>query len=129
MYDYYKYLGAPYKFNGSSISEGFDCINLCIQIGKDRGINIPNINHKNNSINNYFSLFNIRNDNTQFKKVQQQKDVLVVFKVGGRISHVGYMLDNDNFIHIMEKSNVSIERISDGTWKNRVIGFYKYIGN
>lgn len=125
---YLKYLGVPYKFNGASM-EGFDCINICIQMAKDRGVKLMNINHSHTSIHTYHYLFNLRDSKEVFKEVPAQSDVLVVFRVAGKISHVGYMLDSDKFIHILEGSNVTVESIHNITWKKRVVGFYKYIGD
>lgn len=126
--DYIKYLGTKYLYEGNSIREGYDCINLCCALAKDRNIKMKNINHSYCDINSYHHLFNLRNTQ-EFLKVKPQKDVLVVFKIAGKISHVGYMLDNTSFIHIMENSSVTVEKITNANWEKRVIGFYKYVGD
>lgn len=128
MCDYLKYLGVPYTFNGTSLEEGFDCITLCNAIAKDRGIPMMNVNHINTNINTYHYLFNLKDDKTLWENVLPQGNVLVVFKVAGKISHVGYMLDKLNFIHILENSKVTVEKITNPTWNKRIVGFYKYIG-
>lgn len=124
---YTKYLGTPYKFEGSSLEEGFDCINLCVQVARDRNVPMMNINHSHTNIHTYHYLFNLRNTN-DFQRVSQQQDVLVVFRVAGEISHVGYMVTKDKFIHIMEDSKVTIESVSSPMWEKRVVGYYKYLG-
>lgn len=123
-----KYLGVPYKYLGDTL-DGLDCINLCTMIGRDRGINIPNINHQGTTIDDYQSIFNVRNDVSLWKKVEPKEDCLVVFKINGVVRHVGYMIDDEYFIHIMQNSNVTVDRITNPQWERRVVGFYEYIGN
>lgn len=129
--DYYKYLGVNFKFNGDSIAEGYDCINLCCAIAKDRNIPMKNINHSLMDISNYHGLFNQKNDYTEWLQLTDYNDLansLVVFKINGKISHVGYMLDNISFVHIMEHSRVTVEKITRPQWEKRIVGFYRYIG-
>lgn len=126
--DYYKYLGASFKFNGNSLAEGYDCINLCCAIAKDRNVPMKNINHSFTNIDNYHSLFSER-ESSEWKSITENlSDSLVVFKINGKISHVGYMLDDLCFIHIMENSKVTVEKITSPQWERRIVGFYKYIG-
>lgn len=130
--DYYKYLGVPFKFNGNSIAEGFDCINLCCAVAKDRGISMKNINHAFTTIDSYHYLMSEEQENKDWLKVPYSpdiKDCLVLFKINGKASHVGYMLDDLSFVHIMENSRVTVEKITSIQWERRILGFYKYIGN
>lgn len=129
--DCYKYLGTNFKFNGNSIEEGFDCINLCCAIAKDRGVPMKNINHSFTNIDNYHNLFEQKDNNSEWLSLTHLDDLtnsLVVFKINGKISHVGYMLDDVMFIHIMEHSKVTIEKITSPQWERRIVGFYRYIG-
>jgi cell wall-associated NlpC family hydrolase len=128
--DYLKYLGVPFKFAGNSIEEGFDCINLCCAVAKDRGILMPNINHQRYNLDtHHLKMIEVKNMKNMWEKVEPQPNVLVVFKINGLIRHVGFMLDDLQFIHIMEKSKVTVEKINSLQWSKRVEGFYKYIGN
>lgn len=130
--DYYKYLGVKYSYNGNSIAEGFDCMNICCAIAKDRGIPMLNVNltdHSNTTIDTYHYMFNMRNDVKLWELVKPKSNVLVVFKIAGRVGHVGYMLDDLNFIHITQGSRVTVEKITSPQWEKRIVGFYKYIGD
>lgn len=126
--DYYKYLGASFKFNGNSIAEGYDCINLCCAIAKDKNIPMKNINHSFMNMDTYHVLFSERESSEWLKVTDNVKDSLVVFKINGKVCHVGYMLDDLCFIHIMEHSKVTVEKITSPQWERRIVGFYKYIG-
>lgn len=124
-----KFLGVNYKFNGENINTGLDCINLCILVGKEFNKEIPNINHINFTQQNYSSLFNLRNDTLLWENVEPQQHTLAVFTINGIVKHVGYMLNETEFIHIMENSRVTVDSITSIQWKRRFIGCYKYIGN
>ena len=53
---------------------------------------------------------------------------LVLFTIRGQyVTHIGMMIDNNRFIHIMEKSGVTVENINRLEWKKRIKGFYKWI--
>ena len=124
-----KYLGTNYKYHGDSLEDGFDCINLCCAIGKDLGVYIPNINHSMFDIHSYQGLFDIRDNKAMWLHVQPKANTLCVFKINGKVQHVGYMLDDNQFIHIMEGSRVSVDTLDNIQWSRRLVGCYEYIGN
>lgn len=123
-----KYLGVPYKFQGRSIAEGLDCVNLCTLVGKDFGIKVPNINHSLFTTENYSTLFEVRQNINLWKEVQPKANTLCVFKINGVVKHVGYMLNEFDFIHIMENSKVTVDSINSIQWSRRFVGCYEYIG-
>ena len=61
-------------------------------------------------------------------EVPRSKDTCVVFKIKGKICHIGWMVDNNHFIHILKGSNVAIEKLSNPNWNKRIAGFYLYKG-
>ena len=124
-----KYLGTPYLYQGSTIEEGLDCANLCTLVGKDLGILIPNINHTLYNQDSYSVLFNTKDNTRLWKEVQPRANTLVVFKVNGIIQHVGYMVNDFEFIHIMENSKVSVDSLDSVQWKRRFVGCYEYVGD
>lgn len=124
-----KYLGTSYKFNGESLAEGLDCVNLCILVAKDFGINMPNINHTLHTESSYSVLFNTRNDISLWKAVPPKAGTLCVFRINGEVKHVGYMINDTEFIHIMENSKVTVDSISGIQWCRRLVGCYEYIGD
>jgi len=54
------------------------------------------------------------------------KQGTVVYLVVAGSPHVGYMLDERRFIHIVENGGVSIAEVEDQQWKKRVKGFYRW---
>ena len=125
---YAKYFGIPYAYRGEDRS-GVDCIGLCKMIAKDKGINIGDINYDNIALDDVYNVFNVNISNkNKYLLVEPQQDSLVVFRIMGKIQHVGYMIDNVNFLHIMKNSNVTMESIRSVVWNKRLVGCYKYVG-
>lgn len=123
-----KYLGVKYKFNGDTL-QGLDCINLCCLVAKDCGLYIPNVNYSRRNLVDYHLLLNQERVKTSlWQEVEPQEHALAVFRVNGEIRHVGYMLNSTDFIHIMDKSSVTVESINSVLWRNKLVGCYKYIG-
>lgn len=124
-----KYLGTKYLFQGNSLDTGVDCANLCTMVSKDLGVTIPNINHIGFSIDTYSSLFKQR-DNIKLWEVSEPKlGTLCVFRINGEVKHVGLMLNEYEFIHIMEGSRVTVDTLDSIQWKRRLVNCYKYVGN
>lgn len=128
MSNYEKYLGIEYKFNGMSPEEGFDCMTLVHQVAKDDGIFIPIVNHLGFNITNHSVLFTNEISSGRWEQVEVQPKCAVVFRIAGKIQHIGYMINEKEFIHIMENSHVSVERLSSPAWNKRIAGFYLYKG-
>lgn len=62
-----------------------------------------------------------------WEEVEEQPGCAMLLKLKGYGGHVGFLLDDGKFIHSIEQSSgVVIERVS--TWRERIIGFYKYVG-
>lgn len=125
---YAKYFGIPYVYRGADY-KGVDCIGLCKLIAKDEGIAIGDINYDKISLDDVYNVFsvNIANKN-KYEIVEPQKGALIVFRVMGKVQHVGFMIDSKKFLHIMKGTNVTMESIDSEVWKKRIVGFYKYVG-
>ena len=125
---YVKYLNIPYKYRGAT-KEGLDCIGLCQMIAQDNDIIIGNINYDNIPLDLVSNVFDINmNNQAKYKEVEPKEHVLIVFRVMGKIQHIGYMISKDKFLHIMEGTRVSLESIYSPVWAKRIVGYYEYIG-
>lgn len=125
-----KYLGTPYSFKGNSLIEGFDCVNLCTAIGKEFGIVIPNINHSLCTVDNYSTLFNkVKDNQSLWLSCNPKVHSLAVFKINGIVKHVGYMLNDYEFVHIMENSKVTVDNLDSIQWSRRLVSCYEYVGH
>jgi len=125
---YVKYLNIPYKYRGSD-TEGLDCIGLCQLIGKDNNVNVGNINYDNVPLDFVNSVFDSNmNNKSKYKQVVAKKNSLIVFKIMGKIQHIGYMISDTKFLHILKDTRVTLESINSPVWEKRIVGYYEYIG-
>ncbi len=51
---------------------------------------------------------------------------VVVLRLKGQPMHVGVYIGNGRFIHCLEGSGTVIEKIKSITWRNRIVGYYRY---
>jgi len=121
-----KYLGISYKHQGRGL-DGLDCYGLIINIYKDFGISLIDINDDYDKDwswqgRNYF----IENAYRQWQEINKPEffDV-VTFKNGkGIVNHAGVMLDGNRFIHTCKVGTV-ISKVSDDK-KHRLSGYYRF---
>ncbi len=106
-------LGKPYRYGGTSPSEGFDCSGLVQYAHKQAGILVPRTTGEL-----YRSALHIPLN-------ALQPGDLVFFHTQGRryVSHVGIYLGNKRFIHAPSSGKrVSIASLKDSYWKKRFTG-------
>ena len=106
----YGFLGIRYRFGGSSRS-GIDCSSFVQQVFREMEVSLP------------------RTAREQFAEGNEvphgdlQKGDLVFFRTTSRgPSHVGIVIDDDQFIHApSSKGVVRVERLSTDYWSKRFI--------
>lgn len=54
---------------------------------------------------------------------------LVFFNTTGGVSHVGFYLQNNKFVHAASSTGVSVSDLDDSYWSRRFIGSGRYQGN
>lgn len=52
---------------------------------------------------------------------------VALLRVNGLFMHVGVVVSPNQFIHVSEHTNTTVERFDTGLWKHRVEGFYRYV--
>lgn len=115
-------IGVPFKVGGRDLN-GLDCYGLVRVMYERAGKEIhdaPSTANpdENNALINLYAVQN-------WIKTEKKPGVVVLFRVGRYICHVGYLVDNDNFIHSWQgTSGVVKEPLL--TWKKRIVGFYEY---
>ena len=122
-----KYLGIPYLHQGRGL-DGLDCYGLIINIYKDFGIPLIDINDDYNKDwswqgRDYF----IENAHRQWQEIKEPKFLdMVIFKNGkGIMNHAGIMFDGNRFIHTCKAGTV-ISRVNDFNKKQRLNGYYRF---
>lgn len=123
-FEYADLIGKPFAWGGRGPA-CFDCYGLVLCLLKRAGMNPPDYpSSEHGMINSVHIIFAMG----QWQEVPFPKaGVAVVFKMNsGRPTHVGVMVSKDQFLHITEKTDVVVERISSPLWRNRIVGFYSW---
>ena len=106
-----KYLGTPYQYGGSTFA-GIDCSGLVYNSFKSIGLSVPRTSDALS---------------TQGRRVSSrvlQKGDLVFFATGSsptNVSHVGIMINPNEFIHASSSKGVMISPLSDGYWSSKYL--------
>ncbi len=122
-----KYLGVPYKNRGRDTT-GLDCWGLVICIYKDIfGIDLPDLENyevdwsykgKNYIMDRYTEDW-VRVD------MPQEMDIILIKNGKGICNHAGVMLGNKDFIQCSKGAGVTLCKITDKIWQNRIEGFFR----
>lgn len=127
MIDVNKYIGVPYKTQGRSISEGLDCIGLALCIFEDLGVALPSSDGFTIE-RNWF-----RKDPDRFLRALQgigepidisevkRYDIVYFAMAFNIVSHAGVMLDDETFMHSLQKRNCFISKL-DRYWLKKIRG-------
>ena len=112
--------GTPYKYGGEEKGGGTDCSGFVMSVYRDAvGMKLP------------------RNSAAQAEFCKSVKDRhahacdLVFFATGSdssKVSHVGMILDTENFIHASSIKGVIITRFDNPWWLRRIVGFGRVPG-
>lgn len=105
-----KYLGAPYKFGGST-SSGFDCSGFALKVFEENNYKLPRRSADQAETGNEIDI-----------KEAKPGDLLFFATAGGtRVSHVGIVHDIGNdgevrFIHASTTKGVIISSLNEAYW-------------
>ncbi len=123
MINYSKYLGIPYKENGRDFN-GLDCYGLVKLIYDENFKKLPDYVIPFEESLAYQIYIDSKNMFTQLDKPEH--GCIVVFSFKPNHIHVGVVIDDNRFIHILPKKNVVIERLNNFFWSKKIIGYYKW---
>lgn len=124
--EYLDLLGAEFSYGGKG-SGTYDCWHLSREIYKRLGVDVPEFDSPSEN-----SLINTMIRDEMWKIVDKidkpEPYCFVLFKLHPKyVTHIGVVLEDcDSFIHIMQKSRVSVEKLSEPHWKTKIEGFYKW---
>lgn len=125
-----KYVGAPYKRDGQSIQDGFDCWTLVMVIMREEyGISVPDLDsHKTQG-----GLLNVTKSlekNVKLDKWERlehpEEGCAVALSQGTKVHHCGIWL-NGGVLHAMDNSHVVFDsRLALLRHGYNFLGFYKW---
>lgn len=105
----------------------FDCYGFVKYLyRKEHGIDIIDFNYDdvNSPENEKYYLKEL--NNPRWEEVKQQKGAIIALRTNGFIKHCGFMVNDTEFVHIMEKTGVCRVKVNSPSWRKRIVGFYKY---
>ena len=124
-------IGIPFLNRGRSLS-GADCWGVVKLTFAKFGVIVPDV-----MVSCFDSLKINQKINERRKHWDPLKEpevpCLVVFRTDSKnprmCSHTGVYVGDGYFIHTFMKRNACKEKIDHPLWKNKIEGFYRYVGN
>lgn len=123
-------LDAPFKYGGKSVEEGYDCWHLAMEVYRRLGIALPEFSYGSNPEDTFLHSL-INEERSYHEQIDRPEPYcLVTFTIRGKYtSHIGVVMDDGyTFLHILNGSKVSRERLDSIIWKKRVTGYYRWRG-
>lgn len=117
-------IGKPFELGGRG-PRSYDCYGLAMEVARRNGIDLP----AETSISAVETMAAvIKSGKPDYEKCECQPLCGVSFRLRSREpAHLGVVLeDGIHFIHTTSRTAVSIQRLDK--WKNRIDGFYSYVG-
>lgn len=125
-----KYIGLKYKEKGRDF-DGLDCWGLVRLVYKNEfKIDLPSFSSEYTQTD----VSRIEELIAQYKEgwesiEQPEEGSIVLFRVLGSESHVGIVVNSEQFLHVRENQDSAIENFSSPFWKKRIVGYFKYSEN
>jgi predicted phage tail protein len=125
-----QYIGIPYRERGRG-RDGADCWGLVrLVYAEQLGHALPGFEERYTGSQDAAvpeMLARAKEGWARRKSGAQPGDV-VLFRVMGRLSHVGIVVAPGLFLHTREGYASVVERLDSGAWRHRVEGYYSYTG-
>ncbi|WP_298434601.1 NlpC/P60 family protein [Geobacter sp.] len=119
-------LGRPFAYGGRG-PDAYDCYGLAMEVCRRAGIDLPEWRSVCEPV---LIQDGFEAGKEFFEELAGPQPFCIVLLMvrPPYVSHCGVMLDGGRFIHIMERTRVTIERIDGLAWRRRVRGFYRFRG-
>lgn len=122
-----KYIGIPFLDKGRDTA-GIDCWGLARLIYKEElNIDLPSFSDNYEADDS----FRMQELIAQYKEGWEQVNSpsegdIVLFRILGYESHIGVVVNSQQFIHARDGQDSAIESFDKATWKSRIVGYFKY---
>lgn len=130
-----KWLNTPYHHHARVLGAGIDCAQLLVAIAMDVGLldeqgaakvpNYPPEWHLHNREEHL--LWYMEEVGCTKTEIALPGDILA-FRFGRTCSHVGVLINSDQFIHACLKSGKVVINSLNGDWKERLAAVYSFPG-
>lgn len=131
MIDLLKYMTDTKFAPGGRGPREYDCWGLCCAIYRDWGIALPVDYPAPTECSEIEKIVKAEMDRPIFTKIERPEDpCLVALMIRPPfVSHVGVMISQTEFIHVIAHSGVNVISLGDRLWQRRIAGFYRYTGD
>jgi probable lipoprotein NlpC len=125
-----KYIGLPYRDLGRDDS-GVDCWGLVrLVLLREFNQELPAFSHEYSSAEDPREVEDLVNAQMahwgRIPPEEATEGDILLFAFKGHLTHVGLFLGGDRFLHVLQGTNSSVERMSSPIWKNRIRGVFRY---
>ena len=121
-------MGKAFRYGGRGPLH-YDCYGLMIELNRRLGRHMPHNYLSSSDCHTIQSEIQSATDTEFVELAFPRAYSLVTFFIVPRItSHIGMVLpDLYRFIHILEKSSVSIDRLDQRDWGRRITGYWEHV--
>lgn len=122
-----KYIGTPFLNKGRS-KAGFDCYGLLREVYRNElGIDLPHLADDYGNCSDGETIEPIvDSQRDRWMKVEAPMELdVILINLKGFATHVGVVLSDHRFLHIMRGRNAVIDRYTNRIWSARIEGFYR----
>lgn len=102
----------------------YDCIGLAMEVARRLEVEIPAFTSYDKEDAIHKAILSGKELLSE-SKTPVNYSIVALQIIPKFVTHVGFVLEYPYFIHILEHSKVTIERLDSIKWKNRIRGFYK----
>ncbi len=121
-------LAVPWKRGGRS-AEGLDCYGLVKELYARLGRDLPEIEETpdTEAVEAIDKLWTAGYIDIGEKIENPEPYCVVVFCIRPPwVSHMGVVLTENRFIHILRKRTVQVDRLNHPYWKGKIAGYYRW---
>lgn len=124
MADFSDLVGVPFAYGGRG-PDTYDCYGLVMECARRAGVALPDFGVDSNQARIAAMM---AASLPQWREIAPRPGAVAFIRVGRLAAHVGYLIDQHHMIHAWESSGgVTVQRLDD--WKQRIVGYYEYVGN
>jgi len=125
--DFQKYVGIEYCAS-NEFGNGLSCWELVELVMREQfRLTPPKVEFKGSSQEAKPVFIRELKNWQEVKSGQEKAGDLVLFNMLNIYSHCGIVVKEKTMLHVIENRNATIERYDTHGWKNRIIGFYRWL--